>query len=76
MKTMKNLSLLILVVTTGILSCKKDESPAPAPQPLVSKTVSDLVADTIIGIAPTGQPFGANKYTFYSLENNVDCTIV
>lgn len=38
-------------------------------------TVKDLVADTIIGITPGapptgGMPFGAGKYSFYSLERN------
>lgn len=31
-------------------------------------TVQNLIADTIIGFAPSGQPFGANKFTFFSLE--------
>jgi len=70
MKTVKNLCALILAVSLGILSCKKDSTPAPAPVPLVAKTVSDLVADTILGIAPSGQPYGSGKYTFFSLENN------
>lgn len=33
-------------------------------------TVQNLIADTIIGLAPTGQPYGANKFTFFSIENN------
>ncbi len=33
-------------------------------------TVQNLIADTIIGFASTGQPIGANKYTFFSIENN------
>ena len=33
-------------------------------------TVQNLIADTIIGIAPTGQPFGANEFTYFSIENN------
>ncbi len=38
-------------------------------------TVKDLAADTIIGITPGapptgGMPFGAGKYSFYSLEKN------
>ncbi len=65
---MKNLSLLILLVSIGIISCKKNESPAPAP--LVTESVKDLAADTIIGIAASGQPYGASKFTFFSLENN------
>ena len=33
-------------------------------------TVQNLMADTIIGLAPTGQPYGANKFSFFSIENN------
>ena len=33
-------------------------------------TVKNLPADTIIGVAPSGQPVGAGKYSFFSLENN------
>lgn len=33
-------------------------------------TVQNLIADTIIGLTPIGQPYGANKYTFFSIENN------
>lgn len=32
-------------------------------------TVQNLIADTIIGLLPTGQPYGANKFTFFSIEN-------
>ncbi len=32
-------------------------------------TVQNLVADTIIGFAASGQPFGNGKFTFFSLEN-------
>jgi hypothetical protein len=70
MKMVKNFFLLTLVVSFGILSCKKDSDTTPQPVPLVAKTVSDLVADTILGIAASGQPYGSGKYTFYSLENN------
>lgn len=33
-------------------------------------TVQNLIADTIIGLSPIGQPYGANKFTFFSIENN------
>lgn len=33
-------------------------------------TVQNLIADTIIGLTPIGQPYGANKFTFFSIENN------
>ncbi len=32
-------------------------------------TVQNLIADTIIGLLPTGQPYGANKFSFFSIEN-------
>lgn len=32
-------------------------------------TVQNLIADTIVGIAPSGQPYGSGKFTFFSLEN-------
>lgn len=33
-------------------------------------TVKNLDADTILGFTALGQPFGAGKYTFFSLVNN------
>ncbi len=50
-------------------ACSKDDNTTAAPS-LSVKTVNDLIADTIIGIAPSGQPYGSGKYTLYSLENN------
>ena len=32
-------------------------------------TVQNLIADTIVGFLPSGQPVGANKFTFFSIEN-------
>ena len=32
-------------------------------------TVQNLIADTIVGLSPMGQPYGANKFSFFSLEN-------
>ncbi len=67
---MKTNLIALTVVATGVLfaSCKKEEVPAPVT--VQTKTVSNLQADTIIGIGSTGQPYGSGKYTFYSLENN------
>jgi hypothetical protein len=53
-------------------ACKPDE---PEPPKTESIVVRDLPADTIIGLTPGtpptgGIPFGAGKFTFYSLENN------
>ena len=57
-----------LLSTLLFFSCKKDNVAIPVV--LQSKTVSNLPADTIIGLAPSGQPYGSGKFTFYSLENN------
>jgi len=61
--------VLAMIAIVGFVACEKDES-NPAPQPLEVKTVSDLAADTIIGLAPSGQPYGSGKFTLYSLETN------
>jgi hypothetical protein len=67
---MKTNLIALTVITTGIFltSCDKDEVPAPVT--LQTKTVTNLQADTIIGISATGQPYGSGKYTLYSLESN------
>jgi hypothetical protein len=70
MKTVKISSAFLMIFSIGIFSCSKDKTAPTAPAPLVNKSVTDLVADTIIGIAASGQPYGAGKYTFFSLENN------
>jgi len=70
MKTVKVLSFFFLLFSIGIFSCSKDNNTSAPTTPLVTKSVSDLVADTILGIAASGQPYGAGKYTFFSLENN------
>ena len=69
------------ILATGILvftACKKDDVAS------IDKTndgtfkvftegnittVQNLIADTIIGLLPTGQPYGANKFSFFSIEN-------
>jgi hypothetical protein len=67
---MKTNLIALTVITTGVLfaSCSKDEVPAPVT--VQTKTVSNLQADTIIGIGSTGQPYGSGKYTLYSLESS------
>ena len=67
---MKTNLIALTVITTGIFltSCDKDEVPTPVT--VQTKTVSNLQADTIIGIGSTGQPYGSGKYTLYSLETN------
>ncbi len=64
MKGIIGVALMVIIA-----SCSKDDNNTPTPA-LTVKTVNDLVADTIIGIAPSGQPYGSGKYSFYSLENN------
>jgi hypothetical protein len=67
---MKTNLVALTVITTAALfaSCTKDEVTTPVT--LQTKTVNNLQADTIIGIASNGQPYGSGKYTFYSLESN------
>jgi len=64
-------TLFVFTALTGLFSCKKDNSVAVA---LQSQQVSNLAADTIIGVytsgPATGQPYGSGKFTFYSLETN------
>ncbi len=60
-------------------ACKKDDAPATIDKTNDGSfkvftegnitTVQNLMADTIIGLAPSGQPYGANKFTFFSIEN-------
>jgi len=61
--------LVVLSVVSVMIACKKTNDTTTTPV-ATSKTVSDIIADTIIGYTAQGQPFGANKYTFYSLERN------
>jgi hypothetical protein len=63
--------IIALTGVIGLFSCKKDNNETVA---LQSKQVSNLQADTIIGVYTSGpaagQPYGAGKFTFYSLETN------
>ena len=58
----------IALINVALLSCSKSTTTVVAP--LTATTVKDLAADTIIGMTAQGQPYGAGKYTFYSLEKN------
>lgn len=49
-------------------SCEKNDTTVIV-NTVTSSTVNSLPADTIIGLA-NGQPFGAGKFTFFSLANN------
>lgn len=70
--------LLLLSALLVFAACKKDKySPDPILDPFSYSvttsgnvvTVRNLPADTIIGMTAQGQPFGAGKYSFFSLES-------
>lgn len=67
--TIKTGAVLALVFTAAISACSKKEI-IVEPQALNTIKVSDLAADTILGLTPIGQPYSANRFTFYSLETN------
>lgn len=74
---MKTIILATLVSTAIFTACTKEKTETPADPGAFTVavsgkivTVSNLPADTIIGFAPTGQPYGAGKYAFFSLETN------
>lgn len=73
------LGLLVLLICLTLLhSCKKDSATTPIDTTNNGTykvftdgnvtTVQNLSADTIIGTAVSGQPFGSGKYTFFSVE--------
>lgn len=67
-KILKPLSLL-LILGTSLFSCTKSETEVVLP--VTAITISNLPADTVLGINPTtGMPTSAGKYTFFSLERN------
>lgn len=60
-----------LMVFTAVLifaACKKETTTTTTELP--STKVENLMADTIIGMTPMGQPFGSGKFTFFSLVDN------
>lgn len=61
--------LLLFTLSSILISCTKDETTIELP--VTAITVSNLPADTVLGINPTtGMPTSAGKYTFFSLERN------
>lgn len=68
MKKAISKGLVVVVTSIFLFSCSKSTTTVVAP--LTATTVNDLPADTIIGVTVQGQPYGAGKYTFYSLEKN------
>ncbi len=68
----KGIIALALIVT--LYACQKDTTTA-IDTPVSTIRINNLAADTIIGITPGapptgGMPYGAGKFTFFSLENN------
>lgn len=51
-----------------LVACKKTEQENNTLTAVT--TVNNLIADTIVGISPMGQPYGTGKYTLFSIENN------
>jgi HmuY protein len=69
MKSIFFKSILMTAASAMMLvACDKEDNGAPV-DTSVEKRVNDLSADTILGIAASGQPYGSGKYTLYSLEN-------
>ena len=68
-------TLLLFVGFASLTVACDDKNPIIPPVGLQAVTVQNLIADTIIGITPGvppagGIPYGAGKFTFYSLETN------
>lgn len=78
MKNVSNKLVAVVLAIASFTACTKDEAPAidttnngtfkVFTQGSVT-TVQNLQADTIIGLSPIGQPYGAGKYTFFSLAD-------
>ncbi len=60
---------LVFFSTLFFYACTKDDSTSLTPITITQNVVKDLIADTIVGLS-NGQPVGAGKFTFYSLESN------
>jgi hypothetical protein len=67
---MKTNLIALTVITSGVLLASCDKKDVLAPVTVQTQTVNSLPADTIIGIASSGQPYGSGKYTLYSLTTN------
>lgn len=66
--------IIAFALVLSLYACQKDTTTA-IDTPVSTIRVNNLAADTIIGITPGvpprgGMPFGAGKFTFFSLENN------
>lgn len=58
MKTLKLSMMAIVAIVTGLMSCGKEEVPAPPPNPSV--TITDSIEI----------PFSSNNYTLYSFKDS------
>ncbi|HEX4957217.1 MAG TPA: HmuY family protein [Lacibacter sp.] len=79
MKKAVQTSVVVLAALFALAACKKEKTEAPKTEDAGAfkvevsgsiVTVKNLPADTIIGLSSQGQPFGAGKYSFFSLETN------
>jgi hypothetical protein len=68
--------LLLLTSLISFVACEKDKPTPTIDQRAYSVTTSgnvvtvrNLPGDTIIGVSAQGQPVGAGRYTFFSLES-------
>lgn len=68
--------LLLLTSLISFVACEKDKPTPTIDQRAYSVstsgnvvTVRNLPGDTIIGVSAQGQPVGAGRYTFFSLES-------
>jgi hypothetical protein len=59
----------VLAAVVILQSCTKEETSVPQVT-LIEKIVTDIPADTIVGLSPIGQPIGSGRFTFYSFETN------
>ena len=72
----KRILTAAVLATVFFTSCDKEDTPAPPADPNAFSvstsgtvtTVKNLPADTIIGLTAQGQPYGAGKYSFFSME--------
>lgn len=79
MKTTRRFSVLITAAAILFAACKKETTSTPIDKTNDGSfkvftegnitTVQNLIADTIVGISPIGQPYGTGKFTFFSIEN-------
>jgi hypothetical protein len=67
---MKN-TIYLIGLMIAFAACSKDSATSNVNStPVSSVTVNNFAADTIIGLTAQGIPYGAGKYSFYSLETN------